>query len=278
MRVRGEQFTGTLQKGQRIHSILYGGRDGLIYHIEGPQDPESCKTVGGVISTGGRANIYIVFDKGTKTVVPECIIRGVQWFIFDEIADDEAIDKALACAEAAEIVRKMELDSKNKRSEEERNSLPAKYPYLIPATNDNKEAKDVLASKNIRIELKKTFPGVKFSVTTKSSVNINWTDGPNKAEVEAIVNKYEYGDFDSMTDSYNYNHDNVFPDVFGGSRYVFANRSLSAELIRKIADDLGYSVELDQYGCIINADNDTVRGIYRKGHKMSCFQQKGEGA
>ena len=86
-----------------------------------------------------------------------------------------------------------------------------------------------LGAKNIRIELKKAFPEVKFSVRSESysggdHININWTDGPLTDDVEKITGKYQKGDFDGMEDIYNYNHENVWPDVFGGSRYVFENR------------------------------------------------------
>lgn len=65
----------------------------------------------------------------------------------------------------------------------------------------------VIAAKNIRIELKKAFPSVKFSVKSESfsggdAVDISWEGNPARSEVEAITKKYQYGVFDGMTDSY----------------------------------------------------------------------------
>lgn len=59
-------------------------------------------------------------------------------------------------------------------------------------------------AKLIRADLKRAFPGVKFSVTSRSfangnSVDIRWTLGPSHDEVRAIVGHYatergEYGE------------------------------------------------------------------------------------
>ena len=66
----------------------------------------------------------------------------------------------------------------------------------------------VTAAKNIHIELKAEFPGVKFSVTSKSysmgnSINVDWTDGPTEKQVDEIISKYQYGSFNGQDDCYN---------------------------------------------------------------------------
>lgn len=63
----------------------------------------------------------------------------------------------------------------------------------------------VEAAKMIRAELKKKFPGVKFSVRSQSyaggsSVNVSYTDGPAYKRVVAIVEAYEGASFDGMID------------------------------------------------------------------------------
>ena len=60
-------------------------------------------------------------------------------------------------------------------------------------------------AKLVRRELKKQFPGVKFSVRSKkysggASINVNWADGPLSKEVDAVVKPYEGGGFDGMID------------------------------------------------------------------------------
>ena len=91
-------------------------------------------------------------------------------------------------------------------------------------------------AKNLRIELKKAFKGVKFSVTSSySSLNVSWTDGPTLEQVEAIANRYQEGNFNGMEDIYEYNA-TAFNDVFGGCQYVFCNRDDSPTAIEKAID------------------------------------------
>lgn len=61
-------------------------------------------------------------------------------------------------------------------------------------------------AKLIRVQLKRHFPGVTFSVKSSrysggSSVHINWTDGPRSADVDAVTRQFNGHDFDGMTDS-----------------------------------------------------------------------------
>ena len=96
----------------------------------------------------------------------------------------------------------------------------------------------------IRKELKEKFPGVKFSVRSETyaggdSVRINWTDGPEHAEVEAIAAKYEAGSFDGMTDMYVYKKDRD-PDR-PCAKYIFAHKKFSDEavqVLKKRAEEL----------------------------------------
>lgn len=88
----------------------------------------------------------------------------------------------------------------------------------------------VEAAKNLRKDLKKHFPGVKFSVRADySSINVKWVDGPTRAMVEAIANRYQSGSFNGMEDIYEFSH-SPFTTLFGGAQYVFCYRDLSDEL------------------------------------------------
>jgi hypothetical protein len=69
-----------------------------------------------------------------------------------------------------------------------------------------------IAAQNIKKELSQNFLGIKFSVKSKSysggnSINIDWELGPTTEQVKAFTYKYEAGDFDGMTDCYNYSND-----------------------------------------------------------------------
>jgi len=87
------------------------------------------------------------------------------------------------------------------------------------------------AAKQIKQALKKAFPTIKFSVKSDTysggnSVSIHWTDGPRTELVKAIAGKYQYGSFDGMTDSYDFNNKiEGLPQV----QYVMEQRNMSPE-------------------------------------------------
>lgn len=105
------------------------------------------------------------------------------------------------------------------------------------------------AAKQLKKELKKEFPGVKFSVKSESfsggdAVRVSYTDGPTTKEVKAIADKYQYGSFDGMRDIYEMtNTDENLPQV----KYVTINRSWSDEtkekLFNKIIEDFGLDAD-----------------------------------
>lgn len=96
------------------------------------------------------------------------------------------------------------------------------------------------AAKNIRAELRQAFPGVRFSVRSErfsggDSIDVRWADGPSSNRVREIVDKYKQGDFDGMTDSYNYSPTN-FNKQHGSAKYVQVQRDISAEMVRRCID------------------------------------------
>ena len=233
--IKGNEFQGNLEVGTRVHSILYGGRDGIIFKIRGEQRPESIQRLGGgCMVTGGSATFDIVFAKGTiSRGIPESIIRGVQWRISDgELASEEEIQHALAFAQL-ESRRKERSDKEEAEAKEEaRAAFLAAHPELDPVDPEKYDSR-TKGSKNLRRELKDAFPKTKFSVRSSSfsggdSIDVNWTDGPTTEAVEKISGKYQQGNFNGMIDLYEYSG-SVWPDVFGGAKYVMTNRSYSNE-------------------------------------------------
>lgn len=95
------------------------------------------------------------------------------------------------------------------------------------------------AAAAIRKELKTAFPKIVFSVTSDTysmgdSVRIKYEDGPKTEEVDKITSKYQYGNFDGMTDCYN--NDNCRDDI-PQAKYVQISRSMS-ERSRNLAKEL----------------------------------------
>lgn len=117
----------------------------------------------------------------------------------------------------------------------------------------------------IREELKAAFFGVKFSVKSSNfaggdSVDVSWTDGPTRDEVEAIVNKYQYGHFNGMEDLYEYsNRREDLPQA----KYVQTHRTMSPEAEALILTNCPYLLEREEW--------DKKRGIYREFVKLSLY-------
>jgi len=90
------------------------------------------------------------------------------------------------------------------------------------------------AAGNIKRELQKAYPGIKFSVKSKSfsmgdDVNVNWELGPTTNEVQGLIDKYQQGNFDGMIDLYEYDHDpqrEAFRKAHGETKYAMANRHI----------------------------------------------------
>lgn len=124
-------------------------------------------------------------------------------------------------------------------------ALQAANPQLVAAGPN--ESSLTAAAKNIRIELKAAFPGVKFSVKSRrfsggDAIDVRWTDGPNTEQVDAIIDKYSAGSFDGMTDCYNY-ATSAWTIAFGDAKYVHSARDFSdkaiASAMRTIVNQYG---------------------------------------
>jgi len=252
---KGNEFQGNLEVGTRVHCILYGGRDGIIFKITGDQHPESIEHLGGgCVVMGGTATFDIVFENGTiSRGVPEGIVRGVQWSINeDSQANAEEIQLALAYAELETRRRDQEKEEEARAKEECRDAFLAAHPELAPVDPEKYDSL-TKGSKNIRRELKDAFPETKFSVRARSfsggcSIDINWTDGPTSEEVEKITGKYQQGSFNGMEDIYEYSSTNVWPDVFGGAKYVMWHRHYSKEAylqaVAKVEKEYGIELKV----------------------------------
>lgn len=95
-------------------------------------------------------------------------------------------------------------------------------------------------AKLLRAALKRDFPGVKFSVTSKryaggASINVSWVDGPRSADVDKVAQRYSGASFDGMVDLKSY-HESWLRDADGepqrvhfGADYVFCHRTISDE-------------------------------------------------
>ena len=126
-------------------------------------------------------------------------------------------------------------------------------------------------AKLVRGALKREFPGVKFSVRSKTysggaSIRVRWTDGPTTESVKAVASVYAGGGFDGMIDMKYYVMTWLLPDGSaawghssgtGGSRgsvpgYDHEKPHPDAELVSMGADyvfcDRDYTVSQERVG------------------------------
>lgn len=142
--------------------------------------------------------------------------------------------------------------------------LQLAHPQLAPAGDPL-----TTAAKNIRLELRAAFPGVKFSVKTSrfaggDSIDVRWIDGPTSSQVEAIANRYAAGSFDGMTDSYNYER-SAWTDAFGDAKYVSCSRDHSDRAITSSVRTVA-----TRYGCAAGVNVENFAKAYKTGELWNC--------
>jgi hypothetical protein len=108
----------------------------------------------------------------------------------------------------------------------------------------------IKAAKNIRLELKALFPGVKFSVKSDrfsmgNSIDVSWVDGPVADEVDKVIGKYQGGHFNGMEDLYEYDRER--DGSIGEAKFVHSRRELSdakvAQIIAELREKYGDKVQ-----------------------------------
>ena len=166
----------------------------------------------------------------------------------EKLSADELLDLIEASA-AQKVLSEAAKNEKAAFQAKQKADLPGQFPDLITEAKAKLLFKKPLSSaalgaKNIKIQLDKSFPGVKFSVKSEyysggSSINVSWTDGPKTADVDKIADQYQEKDFDGMDDSTHY-RDQVWTEVFGGAGYVNCNRHYSDAFYNAVAVELGY--------------------------------------
>lgn len=96
-------------------------------------------------------------------------------------------------------------------------------------------------AKLLRLALKESFPGVKFSVRSSvysggASIHVKWMDGPTSAAVDPILSAFKGAYFDGMIDyqGSRYHSMDGAPVRFG-SNFVFGERRLTKPMAEAVA-------------------------------------------
>lgn len=130
-------------------------------------------------------------------------------------------------------------ESRQAKAAADRLQFQTEYAHLKQlGPNEYSSAKH--GAVNIRIELKRAFPGIKFSVRSDTfsggdSIDVSWELGPKDEEVSAITNKYQEGSFNGMEDIYELDDDRTFTTMFGGAKYVQTHRKFDSDLEKNLA-------------------------------------------
>ena len=102
-------------------------------------------------------------------------------------------------------------------------------------------------AKLVRVALKKAFPAVAFTVTSKTysggaSITVGWTDGPTAAAVEVITSAFSGATFDGMIDLKEYKAPTTINGqrVSFGADYIHTSRNLSAAFLTTCAERMGH--------------------------------------
>lgn len=116
-------------------------------------------------------------------------------------------------------------------------ALQAANPHLIPVSACKGGAL-IAATKNMKIELGRAFPGVKFSIKSRrfsggDAIDVSWIDGPTTKQVDEIIDRYSAGSFNGMEDIYEYRGDRCWPAAFGDAKYVHSRREMSDAAIER---------------------------------------------
>lgn len=222
------ELKNAIEIGRRVSTGLYGRGRGTIVAVYGAPGQDPVRALGGgVVMMGGSCEVDIVFDGGQSTKrLPECILRGVQWTVLDEVVDGTAIAQALASAAIYDAQMKAKAEAvASAFTAAMAASLKAGTDLgLIPEADFRAAGKrGSAAAWNLRQELKKA--GIKASVKQDGYTCINVRiENADQAELaKTIAQKYKAGSFDGMTDCYDYDP-SAWGSVFGDVRYVFVTK------------------------------------------------------
>lgn len=161
---------------------------------------------------------------------------GIGIYYTDDVVSEEVCLAAERSALHAEQVikerKEMEAQAWDKALEECRakwGGILKEHPAYGKETTDN-----------VRAYLRHLFPGERYSVRKDGydKAYVSWKDGRSEAEVQKVLDIWQTGHSDPSGDYWD-DTDSAFTSLYGGFSYgVDADRTLTEEGERRIADDL----------------------------------------
>jgi len=108
-------------------------------------------------------------------------------------------------------------------------------------------------AKLVRAALREAFPGTKFSVRSKSysggaSINVDWIDGPNASQVDAITFPFRGASFDPMQDLKTSTSAVLDGEaVHFAADFIFCCRNYSDEAVARAIARVGADATVEQF-------------------------------
>lgn len=228
-----------LSRGVKITAIGYAGFHQYFVVFEDGKAVEICTDDPNDVSEFDLGAYFSPITRYEETIRPISQQFGIGLYYDEsgEIVSEEVIEKSLLRAQNIEALKKSVEERKKKQAEETRARLLKEYDYLQRA-KDRYDRKVV--GGNIRAELARNFPGIKFSVRYKSfsgnnEYRISWVDGPTKNQVEKIVDKYSDMRPDplSMGDYWD-SCPTIFNELYGSVGYIITDRDAGSDFEQKM--------------------------------------------
>ena len=157
-----------------------------------------------------------------------------------DLTDERLVElREIGRRNAADEKAAQELAAQKRAAEVQR--LRREYAYL---PNKGEYIRVAKVAQNLRVELKRKMPGVKFSVTSKTfsggdDITVTWCDGPTLDEVRRIADKYQHSHADAETGDYWDYDPSAFTEVFGGTKFMNCERHMSAETAATLYAEIG---------------------------------------
>ena len=221
-----------LAKGTFLHAIGYAGNTQyFVIYDDKMNAVEICDGDPDDVNENNLKRYFGPIHHVDATVKPIEKVFGIGFYYdISKVISDEVIEKSLKRAENLKRIEQEKKEREAKEAEETRKRLAVEYAYLERNEKDNHN----IVGKNIRTELKRNFPGVKFSVRFDSfsggdEFSICWEDGPTKEQVDLVVSKYQNHHSDFTGDYWDYDP-SEFNNLFGGVSYVSTDRTITEKV------------------------------------------------
>lgn len=242
-----EKPTEALQIGQKLlcNGAYNCASDGVISAVETFQYLGEADLRYTVINIDNGTQYYHT----SREIKPIDKLFGIGTYYYPgEVYDMETVEYARARVAQMTEERRLEAIEKKRIFDESAEKLRVEFAHLTINPNSDKK----IVADNIRTELKRNFPGLKFSVKkhSYSCYHVEWTDGATVEEVEKIVDKFQGGNFNGMEDIYEY-RTTPFTSLFGSVQYVFTNRHISEGKYLLVAKSYGFEcADMTEYNNI----------------------------